>query len=107
MKQLLKTDADVGESATSARKVGHFGELSLLRQSVYVLERLDEGMTKDQMVALCSGDEQLVSIWIDFLLSMSLLQRNRSASALNADAFQVTETGRLAIEKYGNVTSDC
>lgn len=97
----------MGESATSARRVGHFGELSLLRQSVYVLERLDEGMTKDQIVARCSGDEQIVSIWIDFLLSMSLLQRNKPASALNADTFQVTETGKLAIEKYGKVASDC
>ncbi len=103
----MKTDANVGESAKSAGKVGHFGKLSLLRQSVYVLERLDEGMTKDQIVALCSGDEQTVSIWIDFLLSMSLLQRNKPTSALNADILQVTEAGKLAIEKYGNVASDC
>ena len=80
---------------------------SLLRQSVYVLERLDEGMTKDQIVGLCIGDEQTVSIWIDFLLSMSLLQRNKPTSALNADTLQVTEAGKLALEKYGNVASDC
>lgn len=103
----MKTDANVGESAKSAGKVGHFGQLSLLRQSVYVLERLDEGMTKDQIVALCCGDEQAVSIWIDFLLSMSLLQKSKQAAALNADTLQVTEAGKLAIEKYGNVSSDC
>ena len=78
-----------------------------MRQSVYVLERLDEGMTKDQIVGLCSGDEQTVSIWIDFLLSISLLQRNKQTSALNTDTFQITEAGKLAIEKYGKVASDC
>ncbi len=80
-----------------------FKELSMLKQAVYVLEKLDGGLSKERIVVLCGGDEQGVSIWIEFLKDLDWLVKNSPSTILNADMPHASEAGKKAIEKYGKI----
>lgn len=95
----------MGEATTNPIKKERFNDLTCLQQAVCILERLDKGMTIEQIIASCGGDGQLVSIWIDFITCMSWLERSKSATVLNAEkTFRITEEGRRAVEKYGEAS---
>ena len=64
--------------------------LVYLQQAVYVLERLDKGMTLEQIAASCDGDTQLVSIWIDFITSMRWLQENKVSTVLSTNIYHLS-----------------
>lgn len=42
-------------------------KLSGLKQAMYILDCLHDGLSEGQIIASCDGDGQLVKIWIDFL----------------------------------------
>ena len=77
-----------------------FIKLSPLQQSLYVLDALEKGMTKDQIVQSFDGDKELVSVWMDFIKSMNWLEKNNVKTVLTVDSFTVTDAGKHALEKY-------
>jgi hypothetical protein len=46
---------------------------SHLRQASYILKRISEGRTRKEIVEDFDGDEQLVLIWINYLLERNYL----------------------------------
>ena len=38
-----------------------------LRQAMYVLDCLHDGLSEDHIIENCDGDAQIVKIWMDFL----------------------------------------
>ncbi len=60
-----------------------------LKKAMYVLRCLDKGQTRKQIVEALNGDEELVDIWISFLMQYDWIeQRNES------DEWSVTPKGR-------------
>jgi len=47
--------------------------LSPLRQVSYILKCISEGITRNEIVKEFGGDEQLVSIWINYLIERNYL----------------------------------
>jgi hypothetical protein len=47
--------------------------LSPLRQAFYILKRISEGRTREEIVEEFDGDRQLVLIWIDYLMERHYL----------------------------------
>lgn len=47
--------------------------LSPLRQAFYILKLISEGRGRDEIVEEFDGDEQLVSIWINYLKERNYL----------------------------------
>ena len=93
----------MGKHLMSGIKGRAFKELTMLQQSVYVLEKLDEGLTMEQIIVKCDGDEQLVSIWIEFLKDLNWLVKNSPSTVPNAGVPHASEAGKKAIEKYGKI----
>lgn len=63
---------------------------------MFVLQCLDRGQTRKQIVELLNGDDNLVDIWMSFLIQYDWIeQRNES------DEWSVTPKGR---EWYEEIT---
>jgi hypothetical protein len=64
--------------------------LSALKQALYILKCISEGRSRRDIVEEFDGDEQLVSIWIDFLNEHRWLVEG-------SNKLTVTENGRMMI----------
>ena len=65
-------------------------KLSALKQALYILKSISEGRSRRDIVEEFDGDEQLVSIWIDFLNEHGWLVEG-------SNKLIVTEYGRMMI----------
>ena len=70
-------------------------KLSGLRQAIYIMRCLDNGEYFEQIVQKFDWDEQLVRLWMSFLLHNKCIQNPVDHKWL------VTEKGKRWIEKYG------
>jgi hypothetical protein len=67
-----------------------------LKKAMFVLQCLDRGLTRKQIVELLNGDEELVDVWISFLMQYDwIAQRNESGE------WTITTKGR---EWYKEIT---
>ena len=64
--------------------------LSALKQALYILKCVSEGRTRRDIIEEFDGDEQLVSIWINFLDEHGWLVEG-------SNELTVTENGRMMI----------
>jgi predicted transcriptional regulator len=69
--------------------------LSGLRQAIYIMRCLDNGEYFEQIVQKFDGDEQLVKLWMSFLLHNKCIQN----PAID-HKWLITEKGKRWIEKY-------
>ena len=68
--------------------------LSGLRQAIYIMRCLDNGEYFEQIIEKFGGDEQLVKLWMSFLLHNKCIQYPRDYKWL------ITDKGKRWIEKY-------
>ena len=68
-----------------------------MQQTAYILERILEGKTNDQIIALCDNDERLVYACTEFLKQLKWLKKSNT-EAITSD---ITTEGMAGIEKYG------
>ena len=69
-------------------------KLSGLPQAIYIMKCLDAGKYIEQIVQEFEGDEQLVKLWMSFLL------HNKCIQIVIDHKWLITEKGRRWIEKY-------
>lgn len=69
--------------------------LSGLKQATYILEQLAEGKMPPQIVDNLDNDSQLVEIWIDFLVDIKWIERDKTC----LEAYTVTEKGKRWLAK--------
>lgn len=60
-----------------------------LKKAMFVLQRLDRGQTRKEIVEALSGDEELVDVWISFLMQYDWIEQKNEA-----DEWSVTAKGR-------------
>jgi len=70
-------------------------KLSPLETAAYVLECIDEGKRKEEIVQRFDDDEQLVSLWLTFLKANGWVEDHDSNSQL-----VISEEGKQWIEKF-------
>jgi hypothetical protein len=56
--------------------------LSPLRQAFYILKCVSDGRTRKEIVEEFDGDEQLVSIWINYLMERNYLNTFSVSNAI-------------------------
>src|SRR5918911_3025760 len=71
-------------------------KLSGLRQAIYIMKCLDAGEYFEQIIQKFDGDEQLVRLWMSFLLHNKCIRIN---SSIDRECI-VTEKGKRWLEKY-------
>ena len=69
-------------------------KLSGLRQAIYIMRCLDNGEYFEQIVEKFEGDEQLVKLWMSFLLNNKCIQNPLDHKWL------ITDKGKRWIAKY-------
>src|SRR5919199_988534 len=69
-------------------------KLSGLRQAIYIMRCLRKGEYFEQIIERFDGDEQLVKLWMSFLLHNKCIQNPLDHKWI------VTEKGKRWIEKY-------
>src|SRR5918911_5482249 len=71
-------------------------KLSGLRQAIYIMKCLDNGEYFEQIVQKFDEDEQIVKLWMSFLLHNKCIQNPLDHKWL------ITDKGKRWIEKYDN-----
>jgi hypothetical protein len=71
-------------------------KLSGLRQAIYIMKCLDAGEYFELITQKFDGDEQLVKLWMSFLLHNKCIRKNPS---IDRECI-VTEKGKRWMEKY-------
>lgn len=69
-------------------------DLGGLKKAMYVLQCLDRGQTRKQIVDALNGDEELVDVWISFLMQYDWIEQQSES-----DEWSVTSKGREWYEK--------
>lgn len=72
-------------------------KLGGLKKAMYILQCLYRGQTRKQLVETFDGDEQLVDVWISFLMQYDWIEQQGESD----DRWSVTAKGR---EWYGEIT---
>jgi predicted transcriptional regulator len=72
-------------------------KLSGLRQAAYIMKCLDNGEYFEEIIQKFEGDEQLVKLWMSFLL------HNKCIENPIDHTWQITDKGKRWIEKYEEV----
>jgi predicted transcriptional regulator len=72
------------------------GGLGAVKKAMYVLQCLDRGQTRKQIVEALNGDQQLVDVWISFLMQFDWIEQQNES-----DEWSVTAKGR---EWYEEIT---
>jgi hypothetical protein len=60
-----------------------------LKKAMFVLQCLDRGQSKQQIVELSNGDEELVDVWMSFLMQYDWIEQKNES-----DEWSVTAKGR-------------
>lgn len=71
-------------------------KLSPLESAAYVLECIQEGKRKEEIVRRFNDDEQLVSLWLTFLKANDWLEEDHNSGS----QLLVTEEGKQWIERF-------
>ena len=83
-------------AATAPDSLIRLTGLSGLRQAVSILHHIDNGQPQNEVVKICDDDQQLVAIWIEFMVELKWLERK----GVNARSVSVSAQGKEAIKKY-------
>ena len=67
-----------------------------LKKAMFVFQCLERGQTMKQIVEALNGDEQLVNVWISFLMQYDWIEQHS-----DSDEWSVTPKGR---EWYKEIT---
>ena len=68
-------------------------QLTGLKQAIFVLKCMEDGMKESENVELFQGDKQLVDIWKNFLIHNEWINQADSK-------WEVTDKGKEAMGKY-------
>lgn len=74
-------------------------KLSGLHQAEYVLNCMIEGQSRETTINKFEGDEQLVQMWILFVVHNHWIEKNK------VGALALTEKGRRHLEEYKSASS--
>jgi hypothetical protein len=78
-------------------KKGHID--SALGTALYILRSIDEGQSREEIMQSLDNNEQLVSVWIQYLKSISWLKEDTQGNLL------ASEDGKSRIQQYEVVIS--
>jgi hypothetical protein len=67
---------------------------SALGTALYILKSIDEGQSKKEIIQSLDNNEQLVSVWIQYLKTLSWLEENTQGN------LRVLDDGKSRIQKY-------
>jgi hypothetical protein len=67
-----------------------------LKKAMFVLHCLDRGQTRKQIVEALNGDEELLDIWISFLMQYDWIEQHNET-----DEWSVTPKGREWHDEIG------
>ena len=73
-------------------KKGHID--SALGTALYILRSIDEGQSREEIMQSLDNNEQLVSVWIQYLKSISWLKEDTQGNLL------ASEDGKSRIQQY-------
>lgn len=76
-------------------------DLGGLKKAMFVLQCLDRGQTRQQIVKLLNGDEDLVDVWISFLMQYDWIKQETES-----DEWSVTSKGREWYEEISATLSE-
>ena len=68
---------------------------------MFVLQCLDRGQTRKQIVELLNGDEDLLDVWISFLMQYDWIRQE-----IESDEWSVTPRGREWYEAISTTLSE-
>jgi hypothetical protein len=67
---------------------------SALGTAIYILKSIDEGQSKKEIIQSLDNNEQLVSVWIQYLKTLSWLEENTQGN------LRVLDDGKSRIQQY-------
>ena len=67
---------------------------SALGTAIYILKSIDEGQNKKEIIQSLDNNEQLVSVWIQYLKTLSWLEENTQGN------LRVLSDGKSRIQQY-------
>jgi hypothetical protein len=67
---------------------------SALGTAIYILKSIDEGQSKKEIIQSLDNNEQLVSVWIQYLKTLSWLEENTQGN------LRVLNDGKSRIQQY-------
>ena len=76
-------------------------DLGGLKKAMFVLQCLDRGQTRKQIVELLNGDEELLDVWISFLMQYDWIRQE-----IESDEWSVTPRGREWYEEISATLSE-
>lgn len=68
-----------------------------LKKAMFILQCIDRGQTRKQIVEALNGDEKLLDVWIFFLMQYDWIEQQNES-----DEWSVTSKGR---EWYAEITT--
>jgi predicted transcriptional regulator len=72
-----------------------------LKKAMYVLRCLDRGQTRKQIVEALNGDEELVDVWISFLMQYDWIEQQNES-----DEWSTTLKGREWYEEINRTLNE-
>lgn len=72
-----------------------------LKKALYVLQCLDKGLTRKQIVAAFNGDTNLVDVWISFLMQYDWIEQQDMS-----DEWSITAKGREWYEEINRMFTE-
>ena len=72
-----------------------------LKKAMYVLQSLDRGQTRKQIVEALNGDENLVDVWFFFLMQYDWIEQQNES-----DEWLVTPKGREWLEEISRILTE-
>jgi predicted transcriptional regulator len=72
-----------------------------LKKAMYVLQCLDNGQSRKQIVESLNGDEKLVDVWISFLMQYDWIEHQNES-----DEWSVTLKGREWYEEINRTLNE-
>ena len=73
---------------------------SALGTALYILRGLDQGQSKYELIQYLDNNEQLVTVWIQYLKALGWLKEDTQGNLL------ATENGKLRMKRYEPISSD-
>lgn len=72
-----------------------------LKKAMYILQCLDRGQTRKQIVEALNGDEKLLYVWIFFLMQYDWIEQQN-----DLDEWLITPKGREWLEELNSTLTE-
>lgn len=90
------------EASAALDSVAKLTGMSGLRQAIFILQCIDGGKTQNELIKMCDGDKQLVTLWIEFMTELKWLEKKRVTAelAITTESIALTGPGMKAMKDY-------